>query len=324
MVVEPQRLDEAMLGQFVTHYGGTVLPPSLKAACRGGPDSNYLPILVRMAMTVPEDGDAGASFADIYRRYFLRLFESQYPDEGQRFARLGEAGNWCLDTYWKDGLRKRAYDASEIERQLMRAGVLISADNRTSRANGQSPPREVQFFHDSMQSYLTAHALASQDSKQYMQLPRPADDDSKKHWHRSRVLLWAAANSKFGGARSDILQTGGSELFQMCLASFAPREGLRQWIRDELLSWAGDHADNLRALDVRKVVPKKLVSHFEDTRGASEILKAAVQESFDADEKADSLNVLGTLYAGIAPLIYDLEEHVDKSGISSVDRRDAL
>jgi hypothetical protein len=304
----------------VTHYGGTVLTESLKAACRGGPDSSYLPILVRMAMTVQEDGDAGASVADIYRRYLLRLFESQYPDEAQRFARLGEAGNWCPDTYCKDGLHKRVYDASEIERQLMRAGVLISADNRISRADGQSPPREVQFFHDSMQSYLTAHALASQDSKQYPQLPRPADDDSKKDWDRSRVLLWAAANSKFGRARSDILQIGGSELFQMCLATFAPRKGLRHWIRDELFSWAGDHSDNLRALDVRNAISKKLVSHFEDIRAGSEILKAAVQESFDADEKADSLNVLGTLYAGIAPLVYDLEEHLDKNSMGALGK----
>jgi hypothetical protein len=307
-VVEPRRLDEATLDKFVAHYGGRELPEPLKAACRG-PDG-YLPILVRMAMTLGADDKVGVSVADVYFRYFLRLFEAQIPEREERARWLEEVSRWCLETYWKDSLRRIRYsEGSQLQEKLRKAGILVPADNMT-------PPNEVQFFHDSMQSYLTAYGLALQDKEGYSQLPRPVDDPTTKPWDRSRVLLWAAGYPKFVRAGADLLQTGGTELFQMCLATFATKEGMRRWLRDELLKWAKDHKGNLRQKDVLAAIPPQLNYQTRDTHGAR-ILTRAAAACFDADQQSNSLAMLGALYAGIAPLVYELKEGADENGPES-------
>src|SRR5262249_8788659 len=151
----PSRLDESTLILFVNHYRETELVGPIKKACRG-PDGTYLPILVRMAMTITHAGQNGVSVADLYRSYVLKLFEAQFPDEKARFALFDEASRWCLETYWRDGHRRRRYEATDLQQRLMKAGVLIAADNL-------EPPKEIQFFHDSMQSFLTANAIFLQD-----------------------------------------------------------------------------------------------------------------------------------------------------------------
>lgn len=298
LVVEPRRLDEESLEKFVKHYGRS-LPGEARQACRG-PDGTYLPILVRMAMTI-RHADNGVSVADVYRGYFLRLFEAQFPDEGERMQWLGKAARWCLETYWRDGLRTRGYDADDVQQRLMTAGVLIPADDLR-------PPAEAHFFHDSMQSYLTAHSLALQDREGYQQLPRPDDDRIEGPWDRGRALLWAAANEKFSKAQADILQTGGTELFQMCLATFAPRAGLRRWLRDELKRWAADHDENLRRKDVLAAISPAVIDQLQGTRGAARLLMAAADASYEADEKGNSVESLGHLYAGMAPFVYEIRE----------------
>jgi HEAT repeat protein len=303
-VAEPRRLDEAALGAFVQHYGGQPLREPIKSACRGGPDGTYLPILVRMAMGL-DAGLANAGVADIYRGYLLRLFEAQFPDEEQRFQQLQGAAAWCLQTYWRDGERKRSYEPTKLQEGLRHAGVLVPAD-------GLDPPREVQFFHDSMQSYLTAHGLAEQEQQGYREFPRPPDDPTEKAWDRRRVLLWAAANPKFTRARSDIFQTGGTELFQMCLATFTPRDGLRRWLRDELLRWAETYDQDLPRRKIVPAIPPAIYDPIQGTRGAAKLLAKAAEASFEADEKASSVEALATLYAGIAPLVYELTEGADE------------
>jgi HEAT repeat protein len=295
-VVEPLRLNQELLGKFVRHYGGQDLTADAEAACRG-PDGTYLPILVRMAMTISRTDSSRAGLADIYRGYFLRLFEAQFPDEGERLKWLGRAAQWCLETYWRDGMRKRVYDADDVQQGLMKAGLLVSADDLT-------PPSEVHFFHDSMQSYLTAHGLAVQDRQGYQLLPRPVDDPTQQPWDRSRVLLWAAANEKFAKAQSDILHTGGNELYQMCLATFVPREGLRQWLHDQIKAWAAEHDENLRRKDILAAISSSLADRIKGARGAARLLTLAADASFEADEHADSLQLLGALYVGIAPHVY--------------------
>src|SRR5262249_19099408 len=208
------------------------------------------------------------------------------------------------------GLRRIRYsEGSGLQDRLLKAGILVPVD-------GLTPPNEVRFFHDSMQSYLTAYGLAAQDQEGYPQLPRPVDDPTTKAWDRSRVLLWAAANPKCSLARADLLQTCGTELFQMCLATFATREGMRRWLRDELLKWAGDHEGDLRGRDVKAAIPRQLNFQTKDTHGSRILAKAAVA-CFEADEKSDVLAMLGTLYAGIAPLVYELKEGADENGPES-------
>jgi hypothetical protein len=312
MHVEPRRLDEATLETFVAHYGGNGLDGTLKPACRG-PDGTYLPVLVRMAMTIQAPSNGQASVADIYRGSFFRLFETQFPDETARFERLREAGHWCLETYWRDGLRRRSYDASVFQRRLMEAGVLVAAD-------GLQPPREVQFFHDSMQSFLTAYGLAEQDRAGYKDLPRLVRGDDLVAWDRSRVLLRAATAPMFGRARSDILLARGTELFQMILATFTPAADLRRWLRDELERWATDNGENLRRKEVLTAMPQEVREQVKSTRGVSNLLKKAADTCFEADDEADAVESLGRLYAGIAPTLYELsEEDGEVIGVQTVE-----
>lgn len=316
MVVEPRRLDEPMLDKFMSHYSGGPLPDALRRACRGA-DGTYLPILVRMAMTIGDAGDATpASVADVYRGYFLKLFQAALPDEGERLGRLEGAARWCVETYWKDGLRRRAYDGSPLQQELRAAGVLVPPRDDTA-----PPPKEVAFFHDSMQGYLTAHGLAAEDRRGFDGLADPIDHRSRRPWDRGRVLLWTAANPKFARARSDVLQTGGTELFQMCLATFTPRQDLRRWLRDELLAWADQYAEDLRRRDVVNAVPPSLLATVKDTRGAAKLLSEAAQACYEADDATDAVASLGTLYAGMAALVYELSEGADSPAAPAVSAR---
>jgi hypothetical protein len=300
LAAEPLRLDEALLGLFVKHYGGTELAGPVKDACRG-PDGTYLPILVRMAMTIKHTGSDGVSVADFYRSYFLKLLEAQFPNDKDRLAQLDETSRWCLETYWRDGERRRRYEGTDLQQRLRQAGMLIASDNL-------EPPKEVQFFHDSMQSYLTAFGLLVQDGESYAKLPRAVDDPTDKPWNRERVLLWAAANEKFAPPQADLLQTGGTELLQMYLATFTPKGGLRQWLHDELGKWAEAHEEDLRRRDVVKVIPDPVRGQVEKIRGVAKLLTKAADDCFASDERGKSVELLGRLYAGIATLIYEIKE----------------
>jgi hypothetical protein len=108
----------------------------------------------------------------------------------------------------------------------------------------------------------------------------------------------------------------GTELFQMCLATFATKDGMRHWLCDELSSWARDHEGDLRRKDILAAVPCQLNFQTKDTHGARILVKAAAA-CFEADEKSDPLTLLGALYAGVAPLVYELEEGVDENGPES-------
>jgi hypothetical protein len=91
---------------------------------------------------------------------------------------------------------------------------------------------------------------------------------------------------------------------------------LRLWLRDELSKWAEDHEGDLRRKDVLAAIPPKLNYQTKDTHGARILTKAA-DVCFEADEKSDSLAMLGALYAGIAPLVYELKEGDVENGPES-------
>jgi hypothetical protein len=297
-VAEPCRLDETTLDTFVKHYGGADLPESLKSPCRVR-DDEYLPILVRMAMTLQDDGGAAAGVADLYRCYFLRTFEALLPGEAERFGLLAEAARWCLETYWLTGARKIDYTGKPLQRQLRDAGILVPAD-------GLEPPSQVQFFHDSMQSYLTAYGLAAEDQGGYAKLPGPPDAASVAAWDRGTVLLRVAADRSFTGARSDLLETGGTELYQMCLTTFRPQAGLRRWLRSELVRRAEAHDEDLRRKDILGAIPMHVLPLVEKTRGCAKLLEKAADACYASDEQTDTVDLLGRLYAAVAPLVYDL------------------
>jgi hypothetical protein len=302
MTVEPRRLDEASLNLFVAHYGGQPLAVPVKAACHGA-DGTYLPILVRMAMRVNTDSGIIVSVADIYRAYFLKLFENQFPGdagEAARFKRLEEASRYCLETYWRDGRRNREYRPGEVQQALVRAGVLVPI-------GGISVAKEVKFFHDSMQSYLTAKGLSDEDQTDYASLPRPAEDGGGA-WDRRRVLFRAAGNDSFAGAHSDIVLPGGSELFQMILATFGDKAAMRKCLRTELQAWVDLHHQNLRLLDVKPALPKRVARKAKSFVDNKELLREAVEVAFELDEHSHTAEALGALFGCVAPLIWKLEQ----------------
>ena len=95
----------------------------------------------------------------------------------------------------------------------------------------------------------------------------------------------------------------------MALATYIPKAGLRLWLRDELNTWAESHFANLRLKDVREAVGRiPSASQTRDSAdSAAPLLKAATAVCFEADERLDSVDQLGALYAATAQLVYELE-----------------
>jgi hypothetical protein len=166
VLLEPRRLDDTTLPAFVTNYAKadakvlnrppTALSPQLQSACRGG-DGTYLQILVRLAVRFSGDGDT--TVADLYRRTFTGLLRASQSEQASADL-LDEAGKVSVETYWSNGYRKLAYAQAPAARKvvlgkLLAANILMPA----ARERPGEDPREVQFFHDSMQSYLTAVGL---------------------------------------------------------------------------------------------------------------------------------------------------------------------
>jgi HEAT repeat protein len=303
MTVEPRRLDEASLDRFIAHYGAKPLSAPVKVACRGA-EGTYLPILVRMAMRTNSDRRAAVNVADIYREYFLQMFAAEFPDHKERLRLLNETGRWCLETYWKDGQRNRKYEGSDLQQVLLRAGVFVPA-------GGITIAKEVRFFHDSMQSYLTAYALSAEDEHGYAHLPRPAEDGDGA-WDRRRVIFRVAGAELFVGAHSDIVLTEGSELFQMVLATFSDRAALRQFLRLELENWASAHHQDLRLADFKAALPKSVARKARTFSDNKELLMKAADVAFEEDRDSTTVDALGAIYGCLAPLVWKLKESEGK------------
>jgi hypothetical protein len=296
--VEPQRLDEGTIDAFEAAYREsdarrecrTALPPlssGLRAACKG-PDGTFLPILVRLAIQAGADGTE--SIAGIYENAFLKLLR----DEGGGHAILDRSAMLCLETYWVDGYRTLAYAVAATERldlldRLVDASILVSTDERRRPHGGR--PRQVKFFHDSMQSYLTARGLATKG--QWDALPRAAGDPI------------------FNRARSDlILANQASELFQMCLNVFES-EQLLDRLRRDLDSWANSKGRSLSLDNVMTAIPSHLQPHLETAiqanpdMGGGRALMISTDLCLDP-AMGDILANVGGLYARIAPLLWGL------------------
>jgi hypothetical protein len=228
------------------------------------------------------------------------MFAAQFPEDKERLRLLDEAGRWCLETYWRDGERNRKYEGSDLQKRLVQAGVLVPV-------GGITVPKEVKFFHDSMQSYLTAYGLSAADEQGYEHLPRPAEGGAGA-WDRRRVLFRAAGDGRFG-SHSDIVLTGGSELFQMILATFGDRAALRQCLRTGLGAWADAHHQNLRLLDFQAALPKDLAGTARTFADNKELLLKAVEAAFEADAHLGTVEALGALYGCLAPLVWKLQKN---------------
>jgi hypothetical protein len=197
-IAEPQRLSEATIDLFLQAYDcdPRKFRDSIRAACRNI-DGEYLPILVRLAMLSLDDGPS--SMTDVYRVALARLLKG---DD----ALMDAAARVCYETYWKTGRRTVAFstaaaDRRAVLRKLLEVGLVVPIG---ARIDDDHEPAAVRFFHDSIQTYLTAVYL-SRDRATW--LPR---------------VMEAAADERFSLESSDLFTTSGTELYQMCLITFAP------------------------------------------------------------------------------------------------------
>jgi hypothetical protein len=289
MGVEPKRLDEAGLARFQAAYPGadgkpSSLSESSKRICRGrAADGTYVPILVRLALRFGGGSDVD-SVINLYRAVFAGLLKKD-PDDAATSELLAFAEALCLGSYWEHRSRLIVFRDSPDEaklRQLLDAGLLVPADARPGPV-----PTHVRFFHDSMQSYLTARALYARHA-------------SQARWD----CLWRAAGEPgFAREQSDLMTEAGSELFQMCSYVFGYDARLRAELARHLELCAEANDERLNKEGILAAVPEALRPAL---RKSGRVLSPGMllgEASRVCREHAGG-EALFLLYARIAPLAW--------------------
>jgi hypothetical protein len=288
MGVEPKRLDEAGLERFQAAYPGAdgkpvPLSESLKRICRGRvADASYVPILVRLALRF--GGSDVDSVINLYRAVFAGLLKKD-PDDEATSELLAFAETLCLGSYWEHRSRLIVFRDSPDEaklRVLLDAGLLVPADARPGPV-----PTHVRFFHDSMQSYLTARALYARHA-------------SQARWD----CLWRAAGEPgFAREQSDLMTEAGSELFQMCSYVFGYDARLKAELGRHLESCAEANDGRLNKDGILAAVPEALRSMLRESGRELSPGPLLREASRVCREHADGESLF-LLYARIAPLAW--------------------
>jgi hypothetical protein len=312
MTVEPLALsDEAPPGegkstlkQFVENYGesGADLPDEVKTACRG-PGGQYVPLLVRLAVAVEKSAGRVKTLADVFFKFFMQLIDPQFPvsdveRESKKLDRLHQAARWCVETYWRDGDRQPLADGKELQQTLRQAGVLLP-DLRERYA------QRVWFFHDLMQSYLTAYGLWRLIEKLDGEPPKMRSGNEWMQWTVEHMLLRAVADPKFTQAKADLVIRDVSELFQMCVVVF--ETDLRRLLCSELDRWAGQHYRRMTEEQITQATPEDIRSGLNQELTRTQLLRQAAELCEEADRNAGGRRLMA-LYANVAQLVYPLEQ----------------
>ncbi|WP_329733720.1 hypothetical protein [Archangium sp.] len=288
MAVEPKRLDAAGLERFQAAYPGpdgkpVPLSESLLRICRGrAADGSYVPILVRLALRFGAGGVD--SVINLYRAVFAGLLKKA-PDDAETSELLGFAEALCLGSYWQHRSRLIVFRDSPDEaklRMLLDAGLLVAADARPGPV-----PTHVRFFHDSMQSYLTARALYAQYAAQ-------------ERWD----CLWRAAGEPgFAREQSDLMTEAGSELFQMCSYVFGHDARLKAELLRHLEQCAGANDERLNKEGILAAVPEELRPALRKSGRVMSPGMLLSEASRVCGEHTDGESLF-VLYARIAPLAW--------------------
>lgn len=285
ILVEPQRLDESTLREFERAYLAAKsdlprrpLTETTRRICRTA-DGGYLPILVRLAMISETDvDDVPALYDEVCASLLRRAGE---PDR----ATIDRAAKLCTDTYWYDGVRtlylQRAdKETAEILTTLLKASIVVPVGPPRPRDN--DTPAEVRFFHDSMQTYLTARGLAQKE---------------RTLW--PRFFFEAAADLRFREASAS--SWAAPEIFEMCVQGLGTREAVEKLLARELEAWATEHREDLPMTAIRYATPEEPRQQLPDApTGPVELLFAAVKA---CQESSDPRRSLATLFAALAPLV---------------------
>jgi ABC-type branched-subunit amino acid transport system substrate-binding protein len=313
---QPLRLTETTLDKFVEAYCQAPsqserrdsLPDLLKSACRSK-DGEYLQILVRLALIIKDKDKEVSGVADLYSEALNELLKRNVLSKGVSNV-ISAAANICVKTYWEDGRRILTYFERDEEKEILQilrgAGVLIDVDSSHSK-DGDSEPKTVKFFHDSIQSYLTARGL------------RNSGEDT--------TVLWrAAGDERFIEAFIHGQAPSQAELFNMCIEVFESKENLLKQMVSDLLKWSEHYGGDLALKKVLEAVPSELKAKtrllVSDDNGAGFALKKAVSvclENHDLDSRvffqlsnrtitvsSASLQNTARLYRAIAPMTWKL------------------
>ncbi|WP_224363050.1 hypothetical protein [Hyalangium versicolor] len=179
--------------------------------------------------------------------------------------------------------------------KLLRAGVLIPDESNLRPGH---EPRQVRFFHDSMQSYLTARGLFQQAHEE-------------QTWE---ILQRAAGDPLFAVGQAGLGFEAGSELFQMCLQVFGPEARLRHELRRQLHEWAYLYDDDLNKRDITSAVPDPLRPRFRArlSIGGDVSPRSALHIAIELSE--EELQSLGLLYMRMAILLWPLRQPEQELG----------
>lgn len=245
--VNPQPLDNDTLADFVNNYEpGYTLPEEIKASCRTT-SGTYNSLLIRLAL-MNKDLE-NTSPAGIYRGALIALLErsGSQTDKLSPAEILKKTMQLCKNTYWKNGDRDIATKLNDTDLIpiLQEAGILVPVKD-----DPQGNLLLVRFFHDTMQSFLTAWALAEDEEWQSLE---------------------QAAGHKF--FQEDLDQTQpGNELFRMCLETFQPKNRLKRELTRIMQTWADNEA-------VDEVISKRVILN---------ALPEETQESVRLQSRTDS------------------------------------
>jgi hypothetical protein len=316
VVVEPKPLDDTTLPSFQQTYltldGGderatpAPLSDEMKRVCRVGKDT-YLPLLVRLAIRV---GATEGGVGEIFEKTLHQLIGRDRDD-----PLIGWVEGLCVETYWKgegnpNEERNRLIPFGHIPpgsrpklRRLLEVGLLQPYGSGTV---GNDPPF-IRFFHDTMQSYLTACGL-----RDGMADSGPAVDVWK-------YLPRAAGHKKFG-APSEFASVYGPELFQMCLHVFSPPatpdrvRTICEVLEEHLGSWADNpvYDQKLTKDAILTACPSEPENVQEELRPLLDINaspSASIRRAVHACEHPDAnreLHNLTTLYVNLARRVWKL------------------
>jgi hypothetical protein len=301
--VEPLRLNRDTLSLFVSAYSSKdarhgdhrAIEPKTLDACRAS-DGTYSPILVRFALRF--GGSGVDNIADLYRAAFAQLLQAKLEATDDAKGQLfDDVCDLCVNTYWRDQIRALAFSDTTKERrsvlrQLLQADIVLATEAETRGTE----PKEVRFFHDSMQSFLTARGLFRSD-------------------HSWDALFRAAGAPGFVEAQSDLLTSKGSELFQMCVAVYSPKEKLRKCLCDHIGRWSEKHGDDLTRNNVIQNLPNEILDHpswkDQPEEGIRTTLLNAVQLCITVDEENRDARNISFLYGGIAPIVWRIPKSQD-------------
>jgi hypothetical protein len=301
VLLEPPSLNEdEALRRFCRAYGeeGDALERQLPyiRSVAGTATGELVPLFVKIALVVardrPDDLPSGAATA--MRDFAEHLFASGAPTADRRAQLRARAVLLARESYWRYGSRTvRPHLVSSINDEdvdaLLRLGVLVR----------RGTTDEILFWHDTMQSFLAAEALA-------------------ERWSGSDAAFLVRANNLdlFRRNPAAFLRDGvnvASEMFQCCLWTAPDIEAARQLLHDTISAWV----EKLDHLFATNDVTSGLVGHVSsETIGElqrqrpREAMREALRLAQQLDEATTFPLVSARLFAALSRRVYEQQPQV--------------